>query len=445
MRTALIAISMLLGGWAAQGQPSVALQAVTEQKYYRQNARSEVHLGVRVRANPDAPPPPVVTRNVVLVLDRSGSMAGAPIQALRQATVQALAQLAPDDFVAVVGFGSEVETVIEAQRFGDVRDLAGRIARLEPAGGAALYDALNQAAAQLRRHGTATTTNQLILVTDGPPTKGPREAEDFVRLAEVFAGEGMIFSTVGLGEDFNEDLLAELARTGHGRFLFADGPEKLPAALQAQIGPPSALLGVDAELTVEFRRGSDKVEAHSWPPAVISGTTITHRFPRLLSTHEPAVLVSAEVDAFATRFDLSDFARVRLRWKRPGDLQPQETSQLVRLDFSDDGREVRESLEATVARLTAAVIIRDGLQHAIEQLDKKDPRRALRVLRSARSDARDLNFDLADAAIDEQLRVLEAYLTATSTRTLGPLDRKILRSGLFNAFDPPAAAAPEKN
>ena len=83
-------------------------------------------------------------------------------------------------------------------------------------------------------------------------------------------------------------------------------------------------------------------------------------------------------------------------------------------------------------------MIREGLQKAIEQLDKSSPRNALRSLRAARTDARDLAPEFDQAGVDALLSPLDAYLTEVQSRALGPLDRKILRSGLSNRYEPPA-------
>ncbi|MEO5960654.1 MAG: hypothetical protein ABIZ49_05985, partial [Opitutaceae bacterium] len=104
-----------------------------------------------------------------------------------------------------------------------------------------------------------------------------------------------------------------------------------------------------------------------------------------------------------------------------------------------------ETPEVTVARAASEVAIREGFQKAIEAIDQNDPRRGLRALRTARSEARDLNFDLDDARILDHVRRLDTYLAELQTRPLGLPDRKILRSGLLNQFDPPAKIVEPKN
>jgi Ca-activated chloride channel homolog len=443
--TVFLACWILLGSaLAAQVPLPVTLETVTGRKFYREGSDNEIAIETRIAVVPPSPAATPSVRNIAFVLDRSGSMAGEPIEALRRATIAALGTLADSDIVTVILFGSEVETLLEAQRRDRLGELEARIPIIEPAGGAALYDALNQAAAQLRRHAAPATLDRIVLVTDGPPTKGLREIDDFARLGEVFAREGIAVSTLGLGPDFPEDMLAAMARTSHGQYRYIAQPAALADALRAEIAPQPVVVGRDAVLTLKFRPSARKLRSYAWREAHIDSSAIEFRYPRLTAGQSLRALVTAQLDAFYTHVDMPDFATVKLRWTDL-DGEPREIGQTVRVRFSTNGLELREPFEVGVARSAADAAIREGLQKAIEAIDQNDPRRALRVLRSARSSAIDLNFDLDDARIVETVRHLDAFLAEQPPRTWGPLDRKILRSGLFNRFDPPAKIVESKN
>ena len=418
-------------------QPVPTLEAATDREYYHAGGHDKVYVEVRVGTTPAAAEArPAASRNIAFVLDRSGSMAGAPIQALRRAMSAALPSLADRDIVSIVLFGSEVETLLEAKRRDQVDGFDSLLAQMEPAGGAALYDALNQGAAQLRRFAGPSTINHLILVTDGRPTKGPREADDFSRLVDVFTHEGITLSTIGLGPDFNEDLLATLARIGNGRFRYADQPEKLLEALQAEIAPQRTLVARDAVLTVEFTPDCEDVASYGWKQATIEHETVTYHLPYLFADQDLTLLTSATVPGH--RYSYTP-ASVHLRWNDLAGGKPVELKKNISLLFESDETAVRKSVNAAVIRTSASTLISEGMQRAIEQIDKGDFRRALRALRRARDDAQILNDDVSDAQITAKIRQLETYLAEVQTRGLNQLDRKILRSGLFNQFETPTA------
>jgi hypothetical protein len=84
------------------------------------------------------------------------------------------------------------------------------------------------------------------------------------------------------------------------------------------------------------------------------------------------------------------------------------------------------------------------MQRSIELIDKGDFKRALRALRHAQDDAQSLNDDLEDPQAKARIGQLETYLAEVQARGLNQLDRKILRSGLFNKFETPTEEPKDK-
>jgi hypothetical protein len=133
------------------------------------------------------------------------------------------------------------------------------------------------------------------------------------------------------------------------------------------------------------------------------------------------------------------FARVRLAWTdvAGGSRQAQEQSVLIQLE--QDSTALRNSGNPAVIRSAIDIVISEGLQDAIEEMDKGDMRRALRALRRARGEALDLNYRLDDPRARASIAELDAYLDQLKGRGLNQLDRKILRSGLNRRFQTPMA------
>jgi Ca-activated chloride channel family protein len=435
----LLAALLLLSGAAYAQTEVLALQAATDRTIY--GTMRPIYLEAKVAAAEIAAGNDTSVRNIALVLDGSGSMAGEPMQALRQAVTNVLGTLAERDVVSIVLFGSEVETIVPAQRRDQISDLDVALARFEPAGGSALYDALNQGAAQLRRYAANATANHLILVTDGPATKGPRERDDFLKLVELFAHEGITLSTTGLGEEFPEDLLAELARAGNGRFRYAAAPGDLAGALQAEFGVLRTPCARDVVLRIEFGYGCEDIETAGWENAQIEGNVATYRFPAVFSGQQISVLAGARYTGFGRT---TDIATVRLRWRDVGSGAEHEVSRRLTVYFDPDTWASLKSVDRGVLRTTADTLISEGLQRAIEELDKGNQRRALRELRRARDSAREMNDRIDDTTIAARIRVLETYLAEVQARGLNQLDRKLLRSGLNNQFEIPTED-PEKD
>jgi len=418
----------------ARSQGTLSAEVLTDRDVYRTGSTNPISVYAHLFGSPNPSGEVTTPRNVAFVLDRSGSMAGPRIQFLRKAVSQAVNSLGARDIVSVVFFGSEIETLVEARRHDELESLDAKLAGVEPSGGSALYDALNQGAALLRRNLSANTVNHLILVTDGPATKGPREAADFTRLAELFAREGITLSSIGIGSDFDEDELATMARIGNGEFYFAENPESLVDQIPAEVNSLRRMVARDVTIQIEFSAFCDKIEPCSWARATIQGQVVTSTLPYVCADREVNILV--QVSEHARRFS-SKIATLRVSWKDPNDGQSHELVKSVDADFTTDDLVVKHAVNPTVARVLADAMARQGLEDAIEQLDKSDSRRALRALREGREDLYGLNLWLDDTVIETKARQLGTYLASLHNRTLNAMDRKTLRSGIFHQFGIP--------
>jgi Ca-activated chloride channel family protein len=435
----LLFLTVLSGrAWA---EPAVTVEALTDREYYLQDTGHQVYTEIRLGAAslPAAVGRSSPVRNVALVLDRSGSMAGERLQALREGVTGALALLGEDDIVSVVLFGSEVETMAEARPRRELANLDTLLAQVEPAGGAALYDALNQGAAQLRRHAGPNTSNLLVLVTDGPPTKGPRELADFTRLAAALAEEHITLSTIGVGDEFNEDILAALARAGNGHFRYVARPATLPEAMLGELAVPGALQARDVKLTVEILSGFDEIESFGWIPGTIKDRTVTYQVPFLFAGQKITLLVGAKMQPRRGHYR---FMKLHTTWTGVPDGQPYQRESVLEVRLDADFNGMPTTANPAVVRTAVNTVISAGLQKAIEWIDKGDFKRALRELRRARSDAIGLNYAVDDPEAQASIRRLEAWLAEVQARGLNQLDRKVLRSGLNNQFSIPVAEDP---
>ena len=133
---------------------------------------------------------------------------------------------------------------------------------------------------------------------------------------------------------------------------------------------------------------------------------------------------------------VTDFTPETLDRKTWSDPQKRQFSAMAR--ELDGLAGPRTDAKLNTAAVTLSAWLREGLQHAIEQLDQNDARRALRTLRSARNDAMDINYDLDDPQIAERVRRIDTYLAQWQAQPLSLADRKLLRSGLLGEVDPPA-------
>src|SRR5437016_3895821 len=174
--------------------------------------------------------------NLAVALDRSGSMTGAKIEKARQAAMGLVDQLAPGDIFSFITYSDHAEVVLAAQEVEDKEALKSQISRVHPGGSTALYAGVQRAADQVQKHLSTKRINRVILLSDGLANVGPSSPADLRALGRSLSERGISVTTIGVGDDYNEDLMAGLAEASDANYYYVKDTEKLPAIFAKELG-----------------------------------------------------------------------------------------------------------------------------------------------------------------------------------------------------------------
>lgn len=197
---------------------------------------------VRIAISAPAParqPRLVKTVNLAVAFDCSGSMSGGKIVHARQAAQNALEQLGENDFFSLVIYNHSARVLIPATRVTESakRELAAVIGSIPAGGGTALFSGVSLAADELRKAGNDPRgVRRLILLSDGQANVGPSSPAELGKLGSALVKEGITVSTVGIGSDYNEDLMTSLAQNSDGNFYFVARSSDLVPILARELG-----------------------------------------------------------------------------------------------------------------------------------------------------------------------------------------------------------------
>ena len=151
--------------------------------------------------------------NFALVLDHSGSMKGAKLKNVKEAVKMVIDRLEPTDYVSVVIFDDTSQVIIPSMPANDKPGMKAAIDQIRDAGGTTMSLGMIQGLNELRRWNIPNAINRMILLTDGV-TYG--DSDRCRQLARDAAAAGISMYPLGIGSDWDEDLLDTIGQLSGG-------------------------------------------------------------------------------------------------------------------------------------------------------------------------------------------------------------------------------------
>lgn len=177
-------------------------------------------------ANFQAPPAPSL--NLSLVIDCSTSMQGRKMDVVKATAIQIMRRMKPQDLFSVISFSDRAEEIIPASHSTDLAKQEARIHMLLPSGGTEILSGLEMAYNAILRNVHQAQVNHIILLTDGR-TYG--DEDKCVDLAHRASEQGVGISGLGIGSEWNDNLLDELASCTGGSSMYVSHPGDIQRTL----------------------------------------------------------------------------------------------------------------------------------------------------------------------------------------------------------------------
>ena len=398
----------------------MTLSIQSDRSLIRASARSTRYVLVSIdapAAERRAHRPPI---NISLVIDRSGSMNGEKLALAKQAVDNALRLLSPDDRFSLVTYDDVVEVVAPSALA--TRDAVARaldaLARIDGGGTTDLCGGWMRGCEQIALHQTQDGINRCLLLTDGLANRGITARDELVRIARDLAGRGVQTTTFGVGADFDEHLLRDMADAGTGHFYFIGTAAQIPDLIASEVGEVLDIVARRAVLRVTLPRGASAHCLNRYRQVNVAGDNELHvQLGDLVSSQQLELVlqfvmpVGQPGDQITSDFWLSD---------AEGTLGT--TSHATRWTFAGHAENDTQARNRVVDRAVATVYAARARAEATECNRHGDFRRAHHVLTATAQRIRSYAGDDAELnrVADDLLRDVEMF----AERRLGSLELK---------------------
>ncbi len=200
---------------------------------------------------------------IALVVDRSGSMAGEKILQARRAAKELVTRLNNDDQISIITYSSDYSVDLPLTR---IKGQRGRINRvideILDGGGTNLAGGLQAGIKSLR--GSTAAARRVILLSDGNANQGITDPGAIARISREARQQGITVSSLGLGVDFNEDLMTLVAQSAGGGYYYARNASAIATAFEQELSGLVKLAARNVEVGLELAQGVTISEVYGY-------------------------------------------------------------------------------------------------------------------------------------------------------------------------------------
>nr|CAA9237870.1 hypothetical protein AVDCRST_MAG63-1286 [uncultured Armatimonadetes bacterium] len=291
--------------------------------------------------------------NVALVIDRSGSMEGEPLEYVKRACAHVVDLLQPTDVLSIVTFEETVDVLMPARHVTDGQLIKQHIARIVPGNTTNLFDGLYAGGAQVATVAAEGYVSRVLLLTDGEPTAGLRDFASIVNQVADLKARGITVTALGFGPEYNEELMAGVARRSGGNYYYIARPEQIPDVFRKELETVLGVVARNPRLALHLPRGCQVRQVYGSPPT-FGARTAEIALPDV----ERGATFSKlwEVDWDSRLAGTYRVARAVLSWDDPGTGRTETLSANAVVEFVLDRARVRGGADPVVAQELAVAL-----------------------------------------------------------------------------------------
>lgn len=268
------------GEIVAEGSGPLSVSAQLVQDKFLARGNGEVRLWLTLRGDEVAMSEEQERQSVdmVIVLDQSGSMEGQKIEYARMAVLDLLDRLSPQDRFALVGYADSVWKYADLDNVNDRnrKRFQSLVTSISSGGGTNLGDGLQEGISMLLARRQLGNQGKLILISDGLANQGITGHDALGNVASIAVEKEFAISTVGVGDDFNEQLMTIIADRGVGNYYYLDNLQAFAEVFHQEFYQSATAAAHAIEITIPLPEGVSLIEASGYPITIRENQAVVH-------------------------------------------------------------------------------------------------------------------------------------------------------------------------
>ena len=198
-----------------------------------------------------------VPLNLSIVIDHSGSMEGEKMEYAKKAAKEIVNKLTSDDYVSLVIYDDNIEVIQTSIHVLDKAAITRKIDKIQSAGSTNLWGGTEKGYEQVKANYKKNFVNRVLLISDGLANAGVTSNYEIKKKVQDYKDqEGITLSSFGVGLDYNELLMTDMAEAGSGNYYFIDSPDKMTALFDKELNGLLDVAAQNAELKIKMPAGT---------------------------------------------------------------------------------------------------------------------------------------------------------------------------------------------
>lgn len=407
---------------SAKSDGTLILKAAMSNGYISTAAQQDIFASIDIDAikHEGSKRPPL---NLALVIDRSGSMAGQKIENAKLAARRLVNVLEDHDRVAIVSYGSDVSVDFASARL-DANNrviLMRAINSVAIGGGTNLSGGFQQGFSEVSRNKTGETVNRVILMSDGHANVGMTSMPQLTRLATTALSSDVSVTTMGVGLDYNEDIMTAMANEGAGNYHFIDQPSTIAGIFEAELEGLASTVAKNAAVAVKLAPGVTLDKLFGFAHTV-AGNQVIVSLAEFHSEETKSILMKLKANAGAE--GTRPIVDVNLSYQDVVNEKPAHASVALKSIATSDASLAQTKVNVDVIARVQQVEVAETLNEAMSLYEEgkaeeasqriEETQRVMKKRRKSYQFQDDAAFGRADQELDDVKREVRARPAASA-------------------------------